>query len=188
MSNHVFVFRSVFCLFVCLCIFGSTKSQVAFAGLTDFAIPNAFDVANSTVTEAEDKQKSVIVSTKNQYTEPIAPPQPRNKRGEFVCTSNRYIQDEMQIGHASWYGGSFHGKPTASGERFNQNAYTLAHLTLPMGTEVLVENPDTRVIKRARVNDCGPYIKGRAFDLSRGLARDLGLLQSGGGTVIVTVL
>jgi rare lipoprotein A (peptidoglycan hydrolase) len=179
MRNRISGFQMFFCLCIYLCIFGSTKSQVALAALP------AFDVSNSTVIEVEDSSLKV---SKNKIIEPVTPPQPRNKRGDFVCTSNRYIQDEMQIGHASWYGRSFHGRPTASGEKFNQNDYTLAHLTLPMGTEVLVENPEKNLVIKARVNDCGPYVKGRAFDLSQRLAKDLGLLPKGGGTVIVTVL
>lgn len=176
MRYQVHVFRIVFFIF-CLCIFGSTKSS------------NAFDSSNSTAIQAPtDLVTQANAFMKGQNVELVKPPQPRNKRGEFVCTKNRYIQNEVQVGHASWYGGSFHGQETANGETFNQNARTLAHLTLPMGTEVLVENPENGTIIRARVNDCGPYVEGRIFDLSRGLALELGILKKGVGTVHVTVL
>lgn len=177
MRSHVHVFRIIFFVF-CLCAFGSTKSS------------NTFDFSKSTTIQAEEDGLAADVDTvtKGQPVVFVTPPQPRNSRGEFLCTSNRYIPDERQIGKASWYGGSFHGKETASGERFDQDAYTLAHLTLPMGTEVLVENPESKVVIKARVNDCGPFIAGRIADLSRGLAKDLGLLNRGGGTVILTVL
>lgn len=120
---------------------------------------------------------------------PVTPPQPKNKQGRFICTKDRYVQSEQQIGLASWYGGSeFHGSRTASGERFDDRKHTIAHLTLPMGTEVLVENPETGAIAYARVNDCGPFVKGRIADLSHGLAKKLGVLKQGVSTVVITVL
>jgi rare lipoprotein A (peptidoglycan hydrolase) len=160
---------------VCLCIFGSTKSI------------NAFDFSNSTVIET-----NVIsvqrTSLKGQTVELIRPPQPRDKRGRLVCTSNRYVRDERQVGEISWYGNEFDGQKTASGERFNKNAYTIAHLTLPMGTKVLVVNPRNNKSAEARVNDCGPYIKGRIADLSYGLAKQLGFLDVGDETAVLIVL
>lgn len=171
--------RVVVFMFICLCIFGSTKSRNALA-----AFPS-FDVANSTVIKEVD---SSFAGEKGQVIDPIVPPQPRNKRGELVCTSDRYIQDEQQIGEVSWYGGDFHGRQTASGEVFDKNANTLAHLTLPMGTDVIVENRETGVKVKAKVNDCGPYIKGRIADVSYGLAKKLGIVEAGHATVIITVL
>lgn len=175
MRYHVYVFRIVFlCICICLCIFGNTQSV------------NAFDISNSTAMKAQDGSVS-----ENVHAEPeklVSPPQPRNKRGEFVCTRNRYVQDERQSGQASWYGGDFHGKMTASGEVFNKNSLTIAHLTLPMGTRVLVENVDTGIAVEARVNDCGPFVKGRIADLSQGLATYLGIIKAGTGRVIITVL
>lgn len=175
MSYCVYVSRIIF-LGICLCIFGSTKSSLA------------FDFSNSTAMEAQDDSVSKNIALVSESEKLVSPPQPRNKRGDFVCTRDRYVQDERQLGKASWYGGNFHGKTTASGEVFNKNAFTLAHLTLPMGTRVLVENPDTGVTFQARVNDCGPYVKGRIADLSYGLAKRLGLMKAGVGKVIITVL
>lgn len=165
-------------LVFCLCIIGSTKSTLA------------FDISNSTQGKEQKTQRESKKFTADERVERnlSIPPQPRNRNGSLVCTKNRYIQDERQSGVASWYGGQFHGRKTANGERFNQNADTLAHLTLPMGTEVLVENPETGVTRRARVNDCGPFIKGRIADLSRGLAEKLGIMRQGKGLVIITVL
>ena len=74
---------------------------------------------------------------------------------------------------ASWYGGSFHGKKTASGEVFNMNAMTTAHNSLPFGTVVKVSYKGKSV--NVRVNDTGGFAKyGRQFDLSRGAARSIG--------------
>ncbi len=175
--------RSVFhtilsALAICFCILGSTKSATT------------FDTSNSTTDNTQVTQSEANTFAKDESVErPLSvPPQPRNRHGNLVCTKNRYIQDERQVGVASWYGNEFHGKRTASGEVFNQNAHTIAHLTLPMGTEVLVENPETGVKLYAKVNDCGPFIKGRIADLSYGLAKKLGLVALGKGAVIITVL
>jgi len=89
-------------------------------------------------------------------------------------------------GHASWYGPGFHGRKTASGERFNANGMTAAHRTLPFGTKLLVENPQNGRSVIVRVNDRGPFIRGRSIDLARGAAQSIGL--SGTGTVNMTVL
>lgn len=80
---------------------------------------------------------------------------------------------------ATWYGPGFHGRRTASGERFNQQAMTLASRHLPFGTRVRVVNPRTGKAAIARVNDRGPYRSGYTADLSKGLAGRIGLLSSG---------
>ncbi|MCJ7574805.1 septal ring lytic transglycosylase RlpA family protein [Candidatus Bathyarchaeota archaeon] len=76
-------------------------------------------------------------------------------------------------GYSSWYGNEFHGRPTASGERYDQYAFTCAHRTLPFGTWLRVSFRGRSVI--VRVNDRGPFIKGRILDLSRGSAEAIGL-------------
>jgi rare lipoprotein A (peptidoglycan hydrolase) len=73
---------------------------------------------------------------------------------------------------ASWYGPGFHGRRTASGERFNQHAMTAAHRTLPFGTLVRVTHKGRSVV--VRINDRGPFIRGRSLDLSKGAARQIG--------------
>lgn len=73
---------------------------------------------------------------------------------------------------ASWYGPGFHGRTTASGEKFNQYAMTAAHRTLPFGTRVRVKHKDRSVI--VVINDRGPFIRGRSIDLSKGAARKIG--------------
>lgn len=77
---------------------------------------------------------------------------------------------------ASWYGPGFHGKKTASGERFNQNAMTAAHKTLPFGTIVAVTYKGRTV--HVRINDRGPFIKGRTLDLSKGASKAIGCLAT----------
>ena len=81
----------------------------------------------------------------------------------------------FQQGSASWYGDKFHNRLTANGERYNMNAMTAAHRTLPFGTMVLVKNTATGEMVTVRINDRGPYIKGRIIDLSRAAAQKLGI-------------
>lgn len=82
-------------------------------------------------------------------------------------------------GNASWYGAQFHGKKTASGEPFNMYKLTAAHRKLPIPTRVLVEEPSSGKAVIVRVNDRGPFAKGRVMDLSREAARQLGTLGRG---------
>ncbi|MEO1351499.1 MAG: septal ring lytic transglycosylase RlpA family protein [Cyanobacteria bacterium J06635_15] len=91
-------------------------------------------------------------------------------------------------GNASWYGPGFHGRRSASGEVFNQNAMTAAHRTLPFGTQVRVTNLATNQQVVVRINDRGPYSHGRIIDLSAGAARQIGLMNMGVGPVRVEVL
>ena len=91
-------------------------------------------------------------------------------------------------GTASWYGPGFHGRRSASGEIFNQNAMTAAHRTLPFGTQVRVTNLATNQQVIVRINDRGPYSHGRIIDLSAGAARQIGLMNMGVGPVQVEVL
>jgi rare lipoprotein A (peptidoglycan hydrolase) len=85
-------------------------------------------------------------------------------------------------GLASWYGGKFHGRKTASGERFDEDKLTCAHRTLPFGTELLVMNAATGKVCTVTVNDRGPYHGKRVIDLSKAAARKLGI--SGVGRVM----
>ncbi|PPS45420.1 hypothetical protein B1A85_03980 [Chroococcidiopsis sp. TS-821] len=91
-------------------------------------------------------------------------------------------------GIASWYGPGFHGNRSASGERFNQNAMTAAHRSLPFGTKVRVTNKRNGRSVVVRINDRGPFTGGRIIDLSAGAARVLGLLNSGTAPVQLEIL
>lgn len=83
------------------------------------------------------------------------------------------------LGIASYYANRFHGRRTASGSRYDKAALTAAHRTLPFGTLVKVTNPRNGRSVLVRVNDRGPYVRGRALDLSREAARRLGILSQG---------
>jgi rare lipoprotein A len=86
---------------------------------------------------------------------------------------------QAQIGTASWYGGRFNGRKTASGERFDMNAFTCAHRTLPLGSWLRVTNLSNLKSIFLRVNDRGPVPRSRILDLSRGAARMLGITGLG---------
>jgi rare lipoprotein A len=87
-------------------------------------------------------------------------------------------------GMASYYGNES-GSKTASGQRFNQNAMTAAHRTLPFGTRLRVTHNGNSVV--VTVNDRGPFIRGRVLDLSKGAARAIGLTSRGVGRVVAEV-
>ena len=87
----------------------------------------------------------------------------------------RYIEN----GRASWYGPGFQGQKTASGTKFNQNAPTAAHKSLPLGSEATVTNLDNGKSVNVEINDRGPFVKGRTLDLSKEAARKLDVLDDG---------
>lgn len=93
-----------------------------------------------------------------------------------------------QTGVASWYGVPFHGRQTASGETYDMEAMTAAHRALPFGTVVQVENRDNGRTVEVRINDRGPFVRGRILDLSRAAARRLDMLGPGTARVRLTVL
>jgi rare lipoprotein A len=89
----------------------------------------------------------------------------------------------VEIGEASWYGPGFHGRKTANGERFDTYEMTAAHKTLPFGTLLKVTNLENNLYTVVRINDRGPYIRGRIIDLSRAAKDAIGM----GGTVQVKI-
>ena len=88
----------------------------------------------------------------------------------------------------SYYGKKFHGRKTANGERFDMYGISAAHKTLPFDTMVNFVNLSNGRKLRVRVNDRGPYIEGREFDLSYGAAKKLGMVAEGVGRMEVTIL
>jgi rare lipoprotein A len=93
-----------------------------------------------------------------------------------------------ETGIASWYGAKFHGKDTANGEIFDMNLISAAHRTLPMPSIVRVTNLSNGRSLKVRINDRGPYARGRIIDLSRRTAQLLGFEQAGTATVQISVL
>ena len=93
------------------------------------------------------------------------------------CALQNFAQTEYGV--ASYYGDYFHGRPTASGEKYNQFALTAAHKTLPLGTIVKVTNAQNNKSVYVKVNDRGPFVKGRIIDLSTKAAELLGYRNKG---------
>ncbi|MGB4116052.1 MAG: septal ring lytic transglycosylase RlpA family protein [Polaromonas sp.] len=94
---------------------------------------------------------------------------------------------EYQRGGASWYGPGFHGRRTASGERYDMHGMTAAHRTLPFGTWVRVHSLVNGREVDVRITDRGPFIRSRVIDLSRGAAEALGMLGLGFKEVVLLV-
>jgi rare lipoprotein A len=88
-------------------------------------------------------------------------------------------EERIAEGMASYYGEAFRGHPTASGERFDPARFTAAHRTLAFGTCLRVENAENGRSVRVRVNDRGPFVRGRLLDVSEAAARALDMVQRG---------
>ncbi len=91
-----------------------------------------------------------------------------------------------ETGIASWYGGIFQGRLTASGEPYDTYGYTCAHKTLPFGTILDVKNLKNQKIVRVRVNDRGPFVEDRIIDLTYSAARELDMIRDGTARVLIT--
>ena len=93
-----------------------------------------------------------------------------------------------EAGKASYYGREAHGKPTASGEKFNMHALTAAHKTLPFDTKVRVTNRANNKSVVVRINDRGPFVAGRIIDLSYAAAKRIDMLAAGVTDVEIVVI
>jgi rare lipoprotein A len=111
----------------------------------------------------------------------------------YIVNGERYFplphsHGFVQTGEASWYGKDFHGRPTASGAAYNMYQKTGAHKTLPLGTYVRVLNLENGKQTVVKINDRGPFVKGRIIDLSYVAARDIGLVGPGVARVRIEAL
>jgi rare lipoprotein A len=131
---------------------------------------------------------TALVATLALSTAASATPSVNSSQSNVSVDSRQLIA--QSIGKASFYGNEpGEGGPlTANGERYNPGGLTAAHRTLPFGTRVRVTSPNTGRSVVVRINDRGPFIGGRAIDLSIGAARAIGLTSSGVGTVRMDVL
>jgi len=106
---------------------------------------------------------------------------------DFKSLDSGAWKDEME-GLASWYGLDFNGRLTASGEVYDMYKFTAAHKTLPLGTVVKVTNLENGMTVEVKVNDRGPYVKGRIIDLSRTAGRAIDIRGSGTAEVKLEVV
>lgn len=100
-------------------------------------------------------------------------------RSPTVVAANNPRPPASESGIASYYADKHHGQLTANGETFDMNALTAAHKTLPFGTKLKVTSLANNRSVMVRVNDRGPFVKGRIIDLSLGAAKELQMVQSG---------
>jgi len=127
------------------------------------------------------------VAARHHHHHQVAQDAPANNGFGSWLNSNASIFHAARSfsGVASYYGNES-GRKTASGERFNQNAMTCAHRSLPFGTKLRVTHGGRSVV--VTVNDRGPFIRGRVLDLSTGAARAIGLTGAGVGRVTAEVM
>jgi rare lipoprotein A len=133
--------------------------------------------------------KRKISQQQSKPQKPTAKPQPIPKklRRKYITQENRGKARSSSSGMASYYGNES-GSRTATGERFNPYALTAAHRTLPFGTRIRVTNLWNGRSVILRINDRGPFIRGRIVDVSYGAARQLGMIGSGVASVKIEVL
>jgi rare lipoprotein A len=132
---------------------------------------------------------------RQQYTPPPTPapevptghPRPYRVNGQWYQPMP-HARGFEQTGLASWYGRKFHGRRTSNGEIYNMYAMTAAHKTLPLGTFVRVHNLANNTSVDVRVNDRGPFVRGRIIDLSYTAAKRIGIVGPGTGRVRVVAL
>jgi rare lipoprotein A len=118
-------------------------------------------------------------------TDPKTKPYRVNGDWYHPITDARGFEEQ---GIASWYGEEFHGRKTSNGEIYDMYGVSAAHKTLPLGTYVRVNNLENGRTLDLRVNDRGPFVRGRIIDLSYGAARQLGVVEKGTARVRVTAL
>lgn len=115
-----------------------------------------------------------------------------NPKSYKVMGETYHVRDTSkgykEVGIASWYGKDFHGKRTSSGTPYNMHSYSAAHKTLPIPTYVKVTNLENGKSVNVRVDDRGPFSKGRIIDLSYQVAKDLGVIAKGTAKVKVEAL
>jgi rare lipoprotein A len=117
---------------------------------------------------------------------PPGAPEPLSERPRPALLDGEPAR-EFERGAASWYGPGFHGRLTASGERYDMNAFTAAHRTLPFGTMVRVHSLVNGRDVDLRVTDRGPFSRNRIIDVSRAAAAELGMLGLGFKEVVLLV-
>ena len=155
-------------------------SLVAAAQTADIA----HDLLQTQDIKAEDP-KTLETKPMACSAEEVNPPEPAaNSAAELAAEPAL----EAIKGLASFYAAKFNGRRTASGEKFSSKLLTAAHLTLPFGTQLKVTNPHNTHSVIVRVNDRGPYVRGRLLDLSRAAADRLGITRLGVARVEIEVL
>lgn len=162
--------------------------QASYAANTE---QNEIEHVISELTRQHNNASSLIKSTREPASlstqSALLQPEPKEEGvlDHLSAMAASTVSKFKQSGLASWYGRQFHGKKTASGERFDMHAMTAAHRSLPMNCYVKVTNKDNGKSVVVRINDRGPFHGNRVLDLSYGAAKAIGITQSGTGNVII---
>ena len=106
----------------------------------------------------------------------------------FAASLSDYHLGYKENGQASYYGKQFHGRTTANGEKYNMYALTAAHKTIPFNSLIKVTDKATGKQVIVRVNDRGPFVKGRVLDLSLGAAREIDMIKKGVADIEIEVI
>ena len=106
----------------------------------------------------------------------------------FMLTVSLTVLGQIQVGKASYYSKRATGRMTASGDRLHHDSLTCAHRSYPFGTLLQVTNPSNGRMIVVRVNDRGPFVRGRIVDLSWAAAKVMGILSTGVANVIIEPL
>jgi len=130
------------------------------------------------------KQTTVLLMLATALTAGCSSQQPKPVQKHTTHKKSSYTQS----GKASYYASKFQGRKTASGQRYDQNAKTAAHRSLPFGTKVKVTNVSNGKSVVVRINDRGPFVKGRIIDLSRSAFASIGNPRAGVISVKIAVL
>lgn len=161
---------------------------LAIALLTIAVLPSRAGMCNSETSSYEE-------TTIEQYNKLKKKKKKKKKEKETVTQQKKVpnktttkTKGKVEKGEASYYADKFHGRPTASGEKYNKKAFTAAHKTLPFGTKVRVTNLKNNKSVDVIINDRGPFKAGRIIDLSRAAAEKIGLINDGVAKVTVEVL
>jgi rare lipoprotein A len=144
------------------------------AGVAVVSCLPAFSMARADQSEARADQSDFSLLLPGA---PALSAEPRSETAheDWASGRSKAARGGGQTGLATWYGPGFHGRKTASGERFNTHAMTAAHRSLPFGTRVEVVNQATGRSVVVRINDRGPYRRGAVIDLSRASATAIGM-------------
>lgn len=168
-------------------VIGGTSTHSVYASES-----NDIDTILNELTQQQDNASGLVKSVREPLslakTATKSPKTDNNDDGiltQLTAVASNTISKFKQTGLASWYGRKFHGKKTASGERFDMNALTAAHPSLPLNCYVKVTNKDNGKSVVVRINDRGPFHGNRVLDLSYGAAKAIGIAQSGTGNVAI---
>lgn len=139
------------------------------------------------------RDRSYVIEPAPSKTSTLHEEAKRTPVDSYIVNGERYypLPDSLgfiETGKASWYGEDFHGRPTSSGEIYDMLKKTAAHKTLPLGTYVKVVNLENNESTIVRINDRGPFVKGRIIDLSYGAAKDIHMAVPGLADVKVIAL